>query len=1016
MKDVGGTRFGESTIGLQTAMSHFVNKLFCGLFLLGCVVFVLGATNAHELDDAPVKPDQTVEPDGASVEPDDASVEPDDASVAPDDAVEPDIATDTPVDATDLFYAGSYAEAEESYRLLTESEDSDAVASRSALGIADCQIAVGKYDEARKTLTAAAAPLSKDARIRGSLANLALLTGDLAAAKKWSDAAMQLNVDEPAARWVVAELHRLHGRLDDANKAYEWFVDFYNRTDKFADPHTLRYVGLGAAQFARWNRLHDQFNFLVNQLYPDALALRKDFWPARLESGRLFLEKYNQADAAVDFEAALKINPNAAEVHAAVAELALQNYELEKAKTSIERALEINPHLLEAQLLKADIEFANFEPAAAEKILDGAAKLNPHSEPMLGRLAAARGCVDGLRKDPVGTRMGEIYQQVFQRNPHPGEFLESLADSLDTMRRYPESAHFFSEAIRVMPQSVGGYGKLALVHMRLGEEDRARTLLEKAFEVDFGNVRVKNSLEVLEVLDTYETLETEHYLIRFDPKHDKILARYVANYLEEIHPQLCALMGFEPPEKSLFEIFNKAKNTGGHGWFSARMVGLPHIHTIGACAGKMVAMVSPGDMKKEFNWARVVKHEFVHVINLQQTNFRIPHWFTEALAVYNEGFPRPPEWNEMLVRRVPAGKTFDLQTINLGFIRPSSSDDWQMAYCQAELYAEYVVEKFGEDKLSKLLEAYGDNLGTPEAIQTALKVSLEEFEQGYKEHVEKIVDSLTVGAPEQKLSFTELTKALEQKPEDPDLLGQMAIAFLRRKAYPKAGDLANKVLEAHPGHQAGIYVKARLRLVIGDTTDVVDMLEAALDRDEPHPKLLQLLAGLMYTAEEYGEAAELYELGQRKFPWDVTWTKLLARLHLKTDDEEKLLPLLVEMAMLDADDLVTRKKLAQVSLANKEYIVAQRWATEGIHIDVLDVELHRMLAESLAAQKKYDESIEEYDVAIEMEQRQLHLRFALADICVQAGKKDRARQVLVKLLELDPEYPGADVLLESLDK
>jgi tetratricopeptide (TPR) repeat protein len=75
-----------------------------------------------------------------------------------------------------------------------------------------------------------------------------------------------------------------------------------------------------------------------------------------------------------------------------------------------------------------------------------------------------------------------------------------------------------------------------------------------------------------------------------------------------------------------------------------------------------------------------------------------------------------------------------------------------------------------------------------------------------------------------------------------------------------------------------------------------------------------------------------------------------------------------------------------------------------------------MLAESLAAQKKYDESIEEYDVAIEMEQRQLHLRFALADICVQAGKKDRARQALVKLLELDPEYPGADVLLESLDK
>ena len=28
-------------------------------------------------------------------------------------------------------------------------------------------------------------------------------------------------------------------------------------------------------------------------------------------------------------------------------------------------------------------------------------------------------------------------------------------------------------------------------------------------------------------------------------------------------------LGYEPPDKSLFEIFSSAKNTSGHGWFSA---------------------------------------------------------------------------------------------------------------------------------------------------------------------------------------------------------------------------------------------------------------------------------------------------------------------------------------------------------------------------------------------------------------------------------------------------------------
>jgi ABC-type multidrug transport system ATPase subunit len=81
-------------------------------------------------------------------------------------------------------------------------------------------------------------------------------------------------------------------------------------------------------------------------------------------------------------------------------------------------------------------------------------------------------------------------------------------------------------------------------------------------------------------------------VLRFDPARDSLLARYASRYLEEeVYPEITKRLAFAPPGKSLVEIFSPAKGASGHQWFSTRMVGLPFIGTVGACAGKMVAIV-----------------------------------------------------------------------------------------------------------------------------------------------------------------------------------------------------------------------------------------------------------------------------------------------------------------------------------------------------------------------------------------------------------------------------------------
>lgn len=914
--------------------------------------------------------------------------------------------------ARKLLLTGKYAEAVEEYASLAKADPVGA-----AVGKSHALAAQGHYEEAAGALAEAAKSHSKDARPPAELARLAFDRGDYAAADRHAAAALKADPNQLLARWIAAERLRTDGKLDQALTGYEWFVDFYN-DHEVNDPDSLRWIGLAAAQFARWKRLSDQFSFLVNDLYPEAAKADPQYWPADYETGLLFLEKFNEAEAKRALGAALAKNPAAAEVYAALARLAIQNFDLDEAGRALDRAREINPRLLELQLYQADMELANFRTREAIDVLETALEINPRSEQAAGRLAAAYTRLEGWpTKDPK-SRAAQLIDEAIRRNPHCGEFFQSLAAALDLTRHYPSAAHYYQQAIEHMPQLIETRGALGLLHMRLGEEVKAREQLEASFADDPFNVRVSNSLKVLDVLAGYAVLETEHFVIKFDRAKDALLAKYAAQYLEEqVYPALTRQFQFQPQDKSLFEIFQRARNTSGHGWFSARMVGLPYVGTVGACAGKMVALASPGDMPQKYNWSRVLKHEFVHVLNLQQTNFNIPHWYTEALAVENEGYPRPLQWDKLLRERVPAGKLYNLDNLNLAFVRPHSSDDWAMAYCQAQLYAQYMLKTYGPGSLAKMLTCYADNLDTRRALERSFGVRQEDFERGYLSFVREIVAGLAKGSSQEaEAKLGELIRAHEAKPDDADAAARLARAYLDRKEYPAARKLAAETLKKQPKHAGAAYVLARVRLVIGEEDEALELLEKCLDSDEPDTRVLALLAALRLKREEFDEAARLYELGAKRQPGEMQWTKSLARLYLKSGEKQKLVPLLKTLAEHDADDVLVRKKLAQLALARNDYAQAAHWALDVLYIDVSDAEMHHVRGQALVEQKKLHDGLEEYRAAIELDPKQPSWRLELADALVEAKRPDEAREVLEKLLKTTPDFPAARQMLETLGK
>lgn len=918
-------------------------------------------------------------------------------------------AADDPLSAAQtLLLRGRYAEAAERFTALAEKHPTTA-----SVGLARALSAVGKSDQAIALLESAAQPPDIAAEVHAELAALRMSRGNLEGAREAAAAALAADENCLQARWLQAELHRLTGELAEAQAGYEWLTERYNAQPP-TDARSLHWIGLGAAQLARWQRLSEQFRFLVNELYPDALQADANYWPAHYEAGQLYLEKYNRADAAREFEAALKINPSAAEVHAAVAQLHLNDFEFDAARKAIQRALEVNPQLLAARLLQADLQLANFEVESAWETLQLALPLDPHSEETLGRMAAIHVLRDGDAAETPGGACAALQDKVLARNPHAGEFCLRVANVLETQRQFPAAERWFQEAIAVMPQLIGSQAGLGMLYMRLGREREARVCLTAAFEADPFHVRVKNMLEVLDVLDGYATAESEHFILRYHAEHDAVFARYALEHLERVYAELCPKLGYTPSDKSLFEIFSKARNTDGHGWFSARTVGLPYVGTVGACTGKMVAVTSPHDGKRSFNWARVLKHEFVHVLNLAQTNFHIPHWFTEAIAVWNEGYPRPDEWNKLLAERVPARKLFNLDNINLGFVRPQSGQEWQLAYCQSELYVEHMLAEHGEDAVLRMLSAYAQNKTTRQALTDALGTTQEDFERGYLERLDRVTAALGDGAAAAPPSFSELERQHAAEPNDAEVAAQLALAHVERKNYPAARRLVDSLLTEQPKHGLGSYVRARLHLVVGEDRQALAALEQGLDQSAPDPRLLGLLAALKLKARAFDEADVLYQLGAQRWPHDPAWQKRLAKLYLEAGRNDRLAETLATLAELDAEDFTIRKKLVQLALSRGDAADAVRWSQRALEINVLDSTLHRMYAQALAAQGQHDAASREWATLVELAPDDLDARCDLAQAYRQAGRLDEARAACQQILDEDPTHARAAELLREL--
>lgn len=694
-------------------------------------------------------------------------------------------------------------------------------------------------------------------------------------------------------------------------------------------------------------------------------------WPARLTEAELLLEKYNSRDAIAALHETLRFNPRCAQAFYDLGRIALSRFGFDSAGDAMDALRSLNPQHPLADLLHAESRLVQNDAEEALYVLRRLTDRLPRLRPAHALAAAAT----ALLYDEKATQAAlDRYDDL---SPGSAEAYCTAGRFLSMFRQYDQAAAMLEEAVHRQPAWPAPRLELALMEMQTGRDDRAVTLLTELMKLDPFNKRAANCVLLLEELAGYGELETEHFIVRYKPGIDEVLAKMMPQPLERIHEAVVSRFGWTPRGRTIIELMPD------HERFAVRITGMPHVHTIAACTGPIIALEAPREGRKSlhhgtFDWVRVIRHEYTHTVTLQQTNYRIPHWLTEAAAVSMELAPRDYGECVMLADSWRGGTLFDLEQIKWAFVRPRKRGDRGKAYAQGHWMLQFMEERFGRDAVVDLLERYFHGEREELAIAGALQVSHRRFLAEFNAWAGGQVKSWGL-APEP--SMIELIDELRRADED--------LALMMEASRQARLDAVAHVMVDRIGRPASP-------------------------------------AGRPFTADQWPElmrppvriSDEQLSRWRGEYPDhpDLLKEEIDRRMKSGDEDDAPLIPLLERYAELRSVDLFPHRRLAQIHLASDAPQRAIR------HLEELDAREERSpvyawrLAGLYRQEGDLEKAIEKITRAVQINPYDADQRELAAAIAIEAGRLDLARLHVRALTLLEPDRPQHQKRLERIDE
>ena len=793
----------------------------------------------------------------------------------------------------------------------------------------------GKYDDA--------IAVARRADLAAELGELLRVTGDRAAAQRVLNAARaQARPDSLLVILQMGLLREELGAREGAFRDYDRLIAAYNARQGSLTSAELTAVGIAVE---RLSVTDPQLARDALRAFDEAIAADPGNLDAHLAVGALFLSRYNGGEAQSTFEAVLardSLHPVALLGLARVARFTGRG----GVSGLLERSLEVNPRFVDVRILRAELLSEVDDYAGARQEVARALEVNPRSIAALSTQAA----VAWLAGDSAGFRAAR--RAVLEGNPHTAVPDLTAAELAGRHRLYADAKRFARQAVIRDSLAWRGWALLGINELRLGQMDSGRVHLEKAFAGDPFDVWTKNTLDLLDTLDAFPARAFPRFQVVADAAEINVLAPYVGALAEEAYGSMAARYGVSAPPIRV-EVFRR------HADFSVRTMGLVGLGALGVSFGPVVAMDSPSARQRgEFNWGSTLWHEIAHSFHMAASGHRVPRWFTEGLAVYEERMARPGWGDDAspdFLAAHQAERLLPVSRLNDGFVRPAYPEQLGFSYYQASLVCEWIAAEHGFAALVRLLRAYGNGHDTPRAFREVLGVELERFDRTFSAWLDR--------------KFATQLAALA--PHGEGMVAQPSPAAVLARAGSNPGDF-------------------RLQLRAGQL----------LVRDGRAREAVPFLERAKALFPEYAEADGPYYL--------------LARLARERGDLRAAERELAAMTTRNERSYDAHRELADVRLALGDSTGALRAFDALMFVDPTDPDAHGRLAELADALGEVALSVREWRVLVALDPADpvtAYYRLARAELA--AGNRAGARQAVLRALERAPGFePALELLLE----
>jgi cellulose synthase operon protein C len=617
---------------------------------------------------------------------------------------------------------------------------------------------------------------------------------------------------------------RKHGKRAEAQRCYESLT-------AARDPFTRAEGFWGTEQYQEAN---NQFRLATEQSPQNAMI--------RVRWGRLMHERFNNTEAANLFNEALQRDPKNAQAYYGLGLVSADGFD-SKAVEYTRKAIDLDGKLYEAHELMASLLLEDSDEAKAFEEADAALKISNEALDAMAIHAAIELLAD---RSP-----DSWLEKIRQVNPVYGEGYATVAHHLVLNRRYVDGITYYRKAVEADPRLWSARSQLGINLMRLGQEDEPRKQLEMCYENGFRNEETVNSLRLLDSYKNFVTLKEGDTILRLNKKEADLLRPYFEAEMKRIYAAYDKKYKMKLPGPVQVEVYPD------HEDFAVRTMGMPGLGALGVTFGLVIAMDSPsGRPPGEFHWGSTLWHEMSHVYILTATNFRVPRWFTEGLAVHEET-EVSPEWGDRMtpdiVAAIRAKKLLPVADLDRGFIRPEYPNQVIVSYYQAGRICDYIKERWGADKLLDMVHSFAAHKTTPDVIRADLGMAPEEFDQQFLEWLDKSVGKTVANFDQWRTKLKDLAGQAKNKNYDAVLKEGDEV----RRLYP------DYIYPANPYE-----FMAEADMAKGDKAAAAEILTAYEKIGGHNPPALKQLAALEVEQGKPADAAGTLDRLNYVYPVD----------------------------------------------------------------------------------------------------------------------------------------------------